>query len=229
MTAYRRSFVLGGAYFFTINLAARQSRLLVDNIRLLRAAFREVRRRHPFSIDAIVVLPDHIHAIWTLPQDDSNFAVRWQLIKAGFSQGTPRGETISASRSRKRERGIWQRRYWEHTLRDEADFARHADYIHFNPVKHGHVGRVRDLPFSSFHRMVRLRIYPSDWADGPEDHEDGFGETHRSGEVQDDGLRQAQPILRLLVPSIGGFQRSAASSACFRPAQHSRCSRRSKA
>jgi putative transposase len=116
MTAYRRSSVPGGAYFFTVNLADRQSRLLVDNIELLRAAFREVRRRHPFSIDAIVVLPDHIHAIWTLPQDDSNFAVRWQLIKAGFSHGMPEGETISPSRSRKRERGIWQRRYWEHTL-----------------------------------------------------------------------------------------------------------------
>ena len=123
-----------------------------------------------------MVLPDHIHAIWTLPQDDSNFAVRWQLIKAGFSHGMPRGETISASRSRKRERGIWQRRYWEHTLRDEADFARHVDYVHFNPVKHGHVERVRDWPLSSFHRMVRLGIYPADWAGGPEDHEDGFGE-----------------------------------------------------
>ena len=176
MTAYRRSFVPGGAYFFTVNLADRQSPLLVDNIELLRAAFREVRRQHRFSIDAIVVLPDHIHAIWTLPQGDGNFQVRWRLIKASFSHGMPRGETISASRLRKRERGIWQRRYWEHTLRDEADFARHADYIHFNPVKHGHVGHVRDWPFSSFHRMVRLGVYPAGWAGGPEDHDHGLGE-----------------------------------------------------
>jgi REP-associated tyrosine transposase len=127
MTAYRRSLVPGGAYFFTVNLADRQSRLLVDNIELLRAAFREVRRRHPFSFDAIVVLPDHILAIWTLPEGGADFSTRWLLIKAGFSRGLPRRERISDSRRRKRERGIWQRRYWEHTLRDERDFARHAD------------------------------------------------------------------------------------------------------
>jgi putative transposase len=111
-----------------------------------------------------------------LAQYDSNFAVRWQLIKAGFSHGMPGGEAISASRLRKRERGIWQRRYGEHTLRDEADFARHADYIHLNPVKHGHVMRARDWPFSSFHRMVRLGVYAADWGGGPEGHDEGLGE-----------------------------------------------------
>ena len=176
MTNYRRNFVAGGCYFFTVNLAERRLRLLTDNIELLRAAFRDTRRRHPFTIDAIVVLPDHLHAVWTLPGGDDNFAIRWQLIKAGFSRGLPRVERVSASRSRKGERGIWQRRYWEHTLRDEDDFARHLDYIHFNPVKHGLVDRVRDWPFSSFHRMVRLGVHPENWAGDPEAREGSFGE-----------------------------------------------------
>jgi putative transposase len=174
--SYRRNFLPGGSFFFTVNLAERRSRLLVDNVELLRAVFRDVRRRHPLAIGAIAVLPDHLHAIWTLPEGDTDFSIRWSLVKAGFSRGVARGEEISASRARKRERGIWQRRYWEHTIRDEDDFARHVDYIHLNPAKHGHVRRVRDWPFSSFHRMVRLGIYPADWAGGPVDHEDGFGE-----------------------------------------------------
>ncbi len=176
MPSYRRNFLPGGSFFFTVNLAERRSRLLIDNIELLRAVFRNTRRRHPFAIDAIAVLPDHLHAIWTLPEGDTDFSTRWSLIKAGFSRGLPKGERVSRSRGRKRERGIWQRRYWEHTLRDERDFARHADYIHFNPVKHGHVRRVRDWPFSSFHRMVRLGIYPAEWAGDAEDPNGGFGE-----------------------------------------------------
>jgi putative transposase len=176
VTAYRRNFVAGGSYFFTVNLAERRLRLLTDNIALLRAAFRETRRRHPFTIDAAVVLPDHLHAIWTLPGGDEDFAARWQLIKASFSRALPQGEWVSASRLRKRERGIWQRRYWEHSLRDEDDFARHVDYIHFNPVKHGHAERVRDWPFWSFHRMVRLGVYPANWAGDPKGQEAGFGE-----------------------------------------------------
>jgi putative transposase len=164
MTNYRRNFICGGSFFFTANLAERRLRLLVDYIDLLRQAFRYVRRRHPFDIEAIVVLPDHLHAIWTLPEGDADFALRWRLIKSMFSRGLPAGERRSASRAEKGERGIWQRRYWEHTLRDEEDFARHADYIHFNPVKHGYVSRVPDWPYSSFHRMVRFGVYPLDWA-----------------------------------------------------------------
>jgi putative transposase len=164
LTNYRRNFVSGGSYFFTVNLADRRSRLLTEHIESLRAAFRYARNRHPFTIDAIVILPDHLHAIWTLPEGDADFALRWRLIKSAFSRGLPRNDRISASRAAKSERGIWQRRYWEHTLRDEHDFARHVDYIHFNPVKHGHVSRVQDWPHSSFARMVRLGIYPTDWA-----------------------------------------------------------------
>jgi putative transposase len=176
MTNYRRNFISGGSFFFTVNLAERRRRLLTDNIALLRHAFREVRRRHPFTIDAVVVLPDHLHAVWTLPEDDADFARRWRLIKATFARGLRAGERISLSRARKGERGVWQRRYWEHTLRDEADFARHVDYIHFNPVKHGHVRQVCDWPHSSFHRMVRLGIYPLDWGGDATGEAGAFGE-----------------------------------------------------
>jgi putative transposase len=130
-----------GSYFFTVNLAEPRLGLLTDNIQLLRTPFRYARRRHPFVIDAIVVLPDHLHPIWTLPAGDGDFSVRWRPIKACFSRALPQTEAISVSRLRRRERGIWQRRYWEHTLRAEDDFARHLDYVHFNPVKHGHVER----------------------------------------------------------------------------------------
>jgi putative transposase len=176
MTNYRRNFAPGGSYFFTVNLLDRRSRLLVEQARALRAAFRTVRARHPFEIDAIVVLPDHIHAVWTLPAQDRDFATRWRLIKSGFSRSIPRSEPISASRLSKGERGIWQRRYWEHTLRDECDLARHVDYIHFNPVKHGHTARVKDWPFSSFHRMVRAGVYPEDWGGDASMDGSGFGE-----------------------------------------------------
>jgi putative transposase len=176
MTRYRRNFVPGGSFFFTVNLAERRLRLLTERVGQLRAAFRDTRSRHSFAIEAIVVLPDHLHAIWSLPEGDADFAVRWRLIKAAFSRGLPAGERISSSRAAKGERGIWQRRYWEHTLRDERDFARHMDYIHFNPVKHGYAARVKDWPYSSFHRMVRLGIYPADWAGDVTEDGSVFGE-----------------------------------------------------
>ncbi len=176
MPTFRRNLVAGGCYSFTVNLADRRSQLLTDYIGILRAAFRDTRRRHRFDIDAIAILPDHLHAIWTLPDGDSDFPLRWNLIKGSFSRGLPREEPVSASRLRKRERGIWQRRYWEHTIRDEADFARHVDYIHFNPVKHGYVERVHDWPFSSFHRFVRLGVYPANWASEANSAAGGFGE-----------------------------------------------------
>lgn len=130
MANYRRNFAVGGTYFFTVNLADRRRALLTEHIGLLRASFRSVRARHPFTIEAAVILPDHLHTIWTLPDGDSNFAGRWRLIKSAFSRGLPGGEVISVSRTGKGERGIWQRRYWEHTVRDDDDFARHLDYIH---------------------------------------------------------------------------------------------------
>jgi putative transposase len=176
MTAYRRNFIPGGCFFFTVNLADRQQRLLTENIEALRSAFRETRQRHSFTIDAVVVLPDHVHAIWTMPEGDRDFATRWRLIKSTFSRNVAAGEPVSASRAAKRERGIWQRRYWEHTIRDEDDFARHIDYVHINPVKHGLVTRVRDWPHSSFHSMVKLGIYPEDWAGDFAEFGASFGE-----------------------------------------------------
>ena len=164
MTTYRRNFISGGCFFFTVNLADRRLRLLTDHIDILRSAFRDTRQAHPFTIEAMVVLPDHLHAVWTMPEGDADFATRWRLIKTNFSRHLSVSERISESRSAKGERGIWQRRYWEHTIRDETDFARHVDYIHINPVKHGLVTRVRDWPYSSFYRMVKLGVLPEDWA-----------------------------------------------------------------
>jgi putative transposase len=160
---YRRNFIEGGSFFFTVNLTDRRSHLLIKRIDLLRQSFRYTQSRHPFTIDAVVVLPDHLHAIWTLPSGDADYAVRWRLIKSMFSRGVERVEERSESRRLKRERGIWQRRYWEHTLRDEGDVGRHCDYIHYNPVKHGYVKSVENWPFSSFRKFVRSGLYPVDW------------------------------------------------------------------
>jgi putative transposase len=176
MPNYRRNFVPGGSYFFTVNLADRQQQLLTQHIEFLRTAFRYTQKRHPFTIEAIVILLEHLHAIWGLPEGDADFAVRWRLIKTEFSRALPEGEGVSQSRFSKGERGIWQRRYWEHTLRDEEDFERHVNYIHFNPVKHGHVSRVKDWPHSSFHRMVREGVLPDDWAGDARDDGVDFGE-----------------------------------------------------
>jgi len=164
MTSYRRNFVLGGTFFFTVNLAERRLSLLTEHLGLLRSAFRETRRRHPFMIDAIVVLPDHLHTVWTMPEGDADFSTRWRLIKSMFSRGLVSGEQISPSRLAKGERGIWQRRYWEHAIKDETDFTRHVDYVHINPVKHGLVNRVCDWAPSSFHQFVKRGICPADWA-----------------------------------------------------------------
>ena len=147
-------------------LLERRRRLLTEHINDLREVFADARRRRPFEIDAIVVLPDHLHCIWTLPPGDSDFSTRWHDIKARFSARMSHGERRSARRISKGERGVWQRRSWEHAIRDDNDFERHVDYIHFNPVKHGHVARVGDWRYSSFHRYVRRGMLPEDWAAG---------------------------------------------------------------
>jgi putative transposase len=164
MPNYRRNRVAGACYFFTVNLHDRRSDVLVGEIDVLRSAVRATRARYPFHIDAWVVLPDHMHCLWTLPPDDFEFPARWQMIKATFSRSVRRGEERRASLVRKRESGVWQRRYWEHTIRDELDYAAHMDYIHFNPVKHGLAAHAGDWPFSSFVRCVELGMYPRDWA-----------------------------------------------------------------
>ncbi len=163
MPEYRRNRVPGATYFFTVNLLDRRSDLLVTHIDPLREAVRKVRRRSPFHIDAWVVLPDHMHCLWTLPEGDSDFPRRWWAMKVAFSKSLPDAEQRSPVMLRRGERGIWQRRYWEHTIRDERDYAAHMDYIHFNPVKHGLVERPGDWPFSSFRRCVAAGLYPLDW------------------------------------------------------------------
>jgi putative transposase len=163
MTNYRRIYAKGATWFFTVNLADRRSRLLTDEIEILKNAHRYVLSRHPFSIDAMVVLPDHLHAIWTLPEDDADYSMRWRLIKTAFSRAIPLQEEISESRFNRKERGIWQRRFWEHRIRDEVDYEKHINYVHINPVKHGHVSKVSDWPFSTFHKFVEKGIYSIDW------------------------------------------------------------------
>ncbi len=162
MSRYRRANIAGGTFFFTLTLADRSSDLLVRNIDRLRAVYRSVQERRLFETIAICILPDHLHAIWSLPPGDADFAMRWSLIKSGFSRGLP-AASRSRSKTAKREKGIWQRRYWEHVIRDDADLARHVDYIHFNPVKHGLVPRVCDWPHSSFHQFVKRGALPVDW------------------------------------------------------------------
>jgi putative transposase len=164
MPSYVRAFVPGGTFFFTVALLERPRGLLTVHIDTLRTVFIEARRRRPFQIDAIVVLPDHLHCLWTLPPGDADFSARWHDIKSRFSARVAPGERLSGRRKTKGERGVWQRRFWEHAIRDERDFEAHADYIHFNPVKHGHVARAADWPYSSFGRYVARGIYPVDWA-----------------------------------------------------------------
>lgn len=169
MPDYRRCRVPGGTYFFTVNLLERRRDLLVRHVEALRSAVRETRKRMPFHIDAWVVLPDHLHCVWTLPPGDVDFSNRWKAIKIRFARAIPATERRSAVRAARGERGIWQRRFWEHAIRNEADYARHVDYVHFNPMKHGHVRKLADWPYSSFHRWVAAGLYPPDWCGGDVD------------------------------------------------------------
>jgi putative transposase len=168
--------VSGGSYFFTVVLSDRRSTLLTDHVDLLRKVLRGVQTQQPFKLIAMVVLPDHLHCIWTLPEGDCDYPTRWKKLKADFSRGLPKYGDQLCIRQNKGERGIWQRRYWEHAIRNDQDWIKHMDYIHYNPVKHGYVTRVRDWPHSTFHQYVRLGIYPSDWGGGHDNSKLSFGE-----------------------------------------------------
>ena len=150
---YRRLLIPGGTYFFTVNLADRRSNLLVKHIEKLRAAWAETAKSHPFETVAVVILPDHLHTVWTLPENDGDFRTRWRLIKTRFTRSLP--DTDKGEGRRPGERGVWQRRYWDHAIRDDKDLGAHVDYIHWNPVKHGHVQEIDDWPHSSWHRFKR--------------------------------------------------------------------------
>ena len=209
MPNYRRADMPGTSYFFTVVSHQRRPILCDETVRLaLRQAITSVKTKHNFTIDAWVLLPDHLHCIWTLPENDHAYSVRWSMIKRLVTQavgahGAPYDDAwlegrvrhahhehpqqihpdhrvhhphVSASRLRRREGNIWQRRFWEHRVRDRADLNRCIDYLHWNPVKHGHVSRVAEWPFSTFHRYVRQGAYPEDWG-GEGVIEDGaFGE-----------------------------------------------------
>jgi len=161
---YRRSRQSGGSYFFTLVTHQRQPLLSIpENIGRLRIAFKREMEKYPFTIDAIVVLPDHLHTIWTLPENDTDYSTRWSRIKRYFSSGCISANAAqSASRHNKREKPVWQRRFWEHTIRDENDWQRHMDYIHYNPVKHGHAKSAGEWPYSSFKRCVQRGWYEPD-------------------------------------------------------------------
>lgn len=175
MVAYRRNRVPGGTFFFTVALRDRSSRLLVDAIAELRNAHALVHERHPFVIVATVVMPEHLHAIWRLPEGDDDYPGRWHALKARFVRNLCRGGHAIALNA-KGEANVWQRRFWEHTIRDEADLRAHLDYLHWNPMKHGHVARVRDWPYSSFHRYVRDGVLQNDWGGEMVAPQGNFGE-----------------------------------------------------
>jgi putative transposase len=154
----------GATYFFTVNLYNRKNNLLLSEVNLLRTIFRRVQHLHPFFINAIVILPDHLHAIFSLPENDSNYSLRWNLIKGYFSKEIHTKEPISASRKNKKERGIWQRRFWEHLILNENDLKNHIDYIHYNPVKHGYVQQAAQWKYSSIHRYIKNGTLSKNWA-----------------------------------------------------------------
>ena len=178
MPDYRRIKTEGGAFFFTVVTHKRQPLFnSIECIEMLRASISETRRIAAFRIDAWVLLPDHMHCIWTLPDNDDDYSQRWGMIKAGLTKKIKHmlpGGQASSSRKKHRESSIWKRRFWEHRIRDDRDLLMHTDYIHYNPVRHGYVERVQDWPYSTFHKYVDQGVYPIDWAgDGMEDAEYG--------------------------------------------------------
>lgn len=174
MPNYRRHKAPGGTFFFTVTLADRGSELLVNSIDLLRESVAQVRREHPFAIESMVIMPDHLHAIWTLPRNDSDFSTRWRKIKGRFSKAVGAPQPRSRSQAHKGEAGIWQRRFWEHCIRDQADFDTHLRFCLYDPVKHGFVDHPADWLFSSIHRDLREGRLEEAWVTNVADGQ--FGE-----------------------------------------------------
>ena len=166
MPNYRRTRIAGGTYFFTV-VTFRRLPLLASSsaISALRSSFEAVMTRHPFTVEAMVIMPDHLHCIWTLPDGDHDFSTRWRLVKAGFSRACQRSpaEQIPWSLLRKREKDVWQQKLWEHCIRDDMDFNAHCDYIHYNLVKHGLAQSPAEWQHSTFRLFVQAGFYPRDW------------------------------------------------------------------
>ncbi len=168
MPNYRRANAQGGTYFFTVVTFNRQPILCDEPVRkALRQAIQCTRKKLPFIIDGWCLLPDHLHCIWTLPHNDADFGARWGMIKRYVSKhcgSDPQYKQVLPSSKQKRgESALWQRRFWEHQIRDENDYEQHMAYIHFNPVKHGYAQAAVDWPYSTFHRYLQQGIYPRDW------------------------------------------------------------------
>jgi putative transposase len=169
MPNYRRAYVPGGSFFFTLVTYERVPVFADDRgRRFLGDLLRAAKVRWPFTINALVLLPEHLHAIWSLPSGDTAYSTRWAWIKKEFTKEWLKlggaEKSVTAGDRRERRRGVWQGRFWEHTLESEDDFDRHFDYVHYNPVRHNLVRFPRDWPWSSFHRWVRAGVYPEDWA-----------------------------------------------------------------
>ncbi len=182
MSRYRRTNTPGGTYFFTVVTYRRREILTEPESRtILREVIKEVKQKYPFTVDAWILLPDHLHSIWTLPPGDIEYPKRWGMIKAGFSKQAKslfhRQEWMNETKTRRRESTIWQRRYWEHQIRNEDDYRRYMDYLHYNPVKHRLVRRVIDWPYSTFHRYVKEGVYTKDWCGALKPIEGEFGES----------------------------------------------------
>ncbi len=177
MPNYIRTKAQGGTYFFTVVTTQRQPILThPDVLAALRAAIKTTQITHPFTIEAWVVLPDHMHSIWTLPADDAQYSIRWSMIKRYVAKECRHlALPQTASQQKRREIAFWQRRFWEHQIRDQADYQRHMDYVHINPVKHQCVSQPKDWPYSTFHRLVKSGVYSEDWAENTE-FSDDFGE-----------------------------------------------------
>jgi putative transposase len=172
MSRYRRV-TSGSTFFFTLVSFHRRPILCEEAIRAaLRQAIRAVRSQHPFSIDALVLLPDHLHCIWTLPDGESDYSTRWSRIKRDVSrechQAFHDSRLLTPSARKRREVTIWQRRFWEHRIRNDADLERHVDYIHYNPVRHGYAAHASDWPYSTFRQHVERGLYAPDWGGVPE-------------------------------------------------------------
>ena len=191
MVNYRRNFIKGGYYFFTVNLKNRQSTLLIDAVNQLRTSFSYVHSKKPFEIIAIVILPEHLHCIWQLPENDKEYPARWKSIKSHFTRQLKK-TGIQINKNKHNEHNLWQRRYWEHTIRDENDLTRHIDYIHYNPVKHGWVKSVSDWKYSSFHKYVKKGVLPLNWGNNFEN-----SDTIKYGERSLDAAKRNQGMVRI--------------------------------
>ena len=178
MPNYRRDQTPGGTWFFTVVAFQRRPIFCDEQFRKsLRHSIQKTRQKHPFVIHAWVLLPDHLHCIWSLPEDDANFSIRWKLIKQCVSRSCPSLNLIpdrhDAVKNKRRESTIWQRRFWEHRIHTEKDFRHHMDYIHFNSVKHGLSQSPAEWPYSTIHRLIAKGVYTQDWATEPNDQSNG--------------------------------------------------------